>query len=63
MKRRPQQLSMLTLMGQPEDDLRILREEYDREGNCTLLVTLGRDCPAHSAEEEDGEAYPTTSAF
>jgi len=63
MKRRPQQLSMLTLMGQKEDELRIVAEEYDRAGNCTRLVTIGRDCPVQSEEEGADEAYPTTAPF
>lgn len=59
MKRRPEQLSMLTLMGQQEDLLRIVCEEYDRDGNCTRLVTIGRDCPVQSAGSEDHDAETT----
>lgn len=60
--KRPDQLSMLTLMGQPEDILRIVREEYDRDGNCTRLVTIGRDCPVQSynADEDDNAEEAST---
>lgn len=50
MKRRPEQLSMLTLMGQPEDRLHIVHEEWDYDGNCLLLTTEGDKWREHNAK-------------